>query len=461
MDIKLTNSLTKKKEEFTPIHTGKVGMYACGPTVYSTPTIGNYRTFITSDLLRRMLEFNGYEVKMVMNITDVGHLVSDGDEGEDKMIKAMQREGKSAWDIAKIYTAEFLRDLDRLNISEPTVLPRATDHIEEQIEVIKDLEEKGFTYQISDGIYFDTSKLDDYGKLSGQDLEEKEEGARVAVNEEKKNASDFALWKFSPTDQQREMEWESPWGVGFPGWHIECSAMGEKYLDSPFDIHTGGIDLAPVHHENEIAQTQGARGNNLANYWIHGEFLMIDGGKMSKSLGNAYTIQDLIEKNFDPLAYRFFVMGANYRTLLNFTWQALEASQNALNKLYDDLRSWPEPTEADAEAVEKFRGKISNDLDMPAAVAELWRVVNDDTMDLAVKGATLLKFDEVLGLNMENYLATPLVVPQEVLSLMDQRKQAREEKDWMQSDQLRDQIAEHGYIVEDTPEGQRVREKHS
>ena len=292
MEIQLTNTLTRKKEAFKPIQSGKAGIYACGPTVYSTPSVGNYRTFLFTDLLRRVLTFNGLEVKLVMNITDVGHLTDDNDEGEDKMIVAMRREGKTAWEIAEHYTEQFLQDMQRLNILEPTVLPKATDHIDQQINMIQEIEQRGFAYTISDGVYFDTSKLSEYGKLSGQSLDEKEEGARVAVNPEKRHASDFALWKFSPEGVKRDMEWDSPWGKGFPGWHIECSAMSETYLGSTFDIHTGGRDLAPVHHENEIAQSVGANGKEAVHIWMHGEFLQIDGGKMSKSLNNVYTIDD-------------------------------------------------------------------------------------------------------------------------------------------------------------------------
>ncbi|MFH1631472.1 MAG: cysteine--tRNA ligase [bacterium] len=459
MPITLYNTLTRRKEEFTPIHKGKVGMYSCGPTVYQTASIGNFRTFIMSDVLRRMLEFNGYEVRHVMNITDVGHLTDDADEGEDKMIVAMRREGKSAWDVAEFYTERFLKDQNRLGNKRPTTMPKATEHIEDQIAFIKALEEKGITYRTSDGVYFDTSKLASYGKFSGQKLEEKEEGARVEANKEKRNPSDFALWKYSPADGHRQMEWDSPWGVGFPGWHIECSAMSEKYLDSPFDVHTGGIDLAPVHHENEMAQTIAARGNKLANYWLHGEFLLIDGGKMSKSLGNVYTVDDLIEKGFDPLAYRYFTFTAHYRSKLNFTWEALEGAQNALNNLRDSAREWDSPGEADANAVDRFKAKINDDLDMPGAVAELWGIVNDEKMESSAKSATILKLDEVLGLQLGEYVARPVQVSEKIKKLLAERQKARAEKDWSQSDVIRGKIAEEGFTVEDTSTGQRVREK--
>lgn len=457
MTLKLTNTLTRKKEEFTPIHTGKVGLYACGPTVYGYPSIGNYRTFLFTDLLRRSLEFLGYEVRHVMNITDVGHLTGDSDDGEDKMITAMKREGKSAWDIAEYYTKVFLADMDALHMLRPHQLPKATEHIEEQIAFIQEIEKQGFAYVISDGVYFDTSQLADYGKLSGQALEEKEEGARVAVNPEKRNATDFALWKFSTTDEDRLMEWESPWGKGFPGWHIECSAMSEKYLDMPFDIHTGGADLAPVHHTNEIAQCQGAHGHDPVHVWMHGEFLQIDGGKMSKSLGNVYTIQDLQEKSIEPLAYRYFILNAHYRSTLNFTWESVQAAQNALHRLRVLVRDWDQATQPDEASVEAFRACLEDDINMPKALALMWEVVNSD-MESGIKSATLLQFDRVFGLGLKAYIATPLQITDEVQALLDERKQARDQKNWEMSDQLRDRIAELGFVVEDKPDGQKVRE---
>ena len=467
----LTNTLSRKKEEFVPIHAGKVGVYACGPTVYGAPSVGNYRTFLFTDILHRVLAFNGYEVKLVMNITDVGHLTDDGDEGEDKMIVAMMREGKTAWDIAKFYTDQFLKDLDRLNVLEAHVLPKATDHIEEQINMIKEIEEKGFAYTISDGVYFDTSKLVDYGKLTGQALDEKEEGARVAVNPEKKNPSDFALWKLSNPQTNssstssehlpnRQMEWESPWGKGFPGWHIECSAMSEKYLDTPFDIHTGGADLAPVHHSNEIAQSQAAHGVDPVHIWMHGEFLQIDGGKMSKSLNNVYTIDDIVEKGFDPLAYRYFTLNAHYKSLLNFTWESLEASQNALNNIRDSVRAWDAATEVDEAYMGRFTLAVNDDLDMPKALSILHEVVNDKKVLTAVKSATLLEFDKVFGLQLVDYIAQTLNVPKEVEELLDERTKAREGKDWDGADVIREKILALGYVVEDSADGQTVKESH-
>lgn len=458
--MKLTNTLSRKKEEFKSIHAGKVGMYSCGPTVYSAATIGNFRAVLTADLIKRALRFNGYEVKHVMNITDVGHLVGDGDVGEDKMLVAMRNEGKTAWEVAEIYTYLFLRDMERLNIEIPSVMPKATDHIAEQIEYVEDLEKNGFTYATSDGIYFDTSKLENYGQLSGQKSEDKEAGARVEINTEKRNPEDFALWKFSPKNQKRDMEWPSPWGVGFPGWHIECSAMSEKYLDTPFDIHTGGEDLAMVHHPNEIAQTEGARGHKPVNYWVHNAFVQVNGGKMSKSLGNAYTIEDLIEKGFDPLAFRYFILQANYSSPQNFTLEGLQASQNALNNLRDRLRILPEPAEFDLPTMLEFKEAIDDDVNAPVALAIMFKVLDNSELDPAVKAGTILKFDEFFGLNLEDYVAQEVVVPVEIKEMLQKRQLARVAKDWRLSDELRDKIADLGFVVEDGPSGQAIKEKH-
>lgn len=454
--MKLYNTLTREKDVFKPIQEGKVGVYACGPTVYWFAHIGNMRTNLFVDLLHRALTFNGFDVRLIMNITDVGHLTDDEDAGEDKMIVAMKREGKTAKEIAGFYTEAFFTDLDRLNIVRAQEYPLATEHIAEQIEMIKQLEENGFTYTTSDGVYFDTSKLESYGRMSGQSAEEKQAGARVDMGE-KKNVTDFALWKLSAEGSQRQMEWESPWGTGFPGWHIECSAMSKKYLDVPFDIHTGGIDHIPVHHENELAQTQGADGCLQANVWMHGEFLTVDGGKMGKSLGNLYTLDQLAERGIDALAYRYFVLGAHYRTKLNFTFEALEAAQNALRRLRSTVREWEQGTEADADFVTRFTDVVSDDLNTPQALALMWELVDSD-LPTGTKSATLLKFDEVLGLGLEEFVGAPLPIPVAVQELLDKREEARAEKEWGQSDTLRDEIAALGFVVEDTDAGQVVRE---
>ncbi len=469
--LKVWNTLHKKLEEFKPIKKGQVGMYTCGPTVYNPVTLGNWRAFIFDDVLHRSLEFFGYKVNQVMNITDVGHLVGDADEGEDKIEREAVRQGKTAQEIAQHHEAVFREGMSRLNIEMPTVMPRATEHIPEQISLIQQLEKKGMTYRTSDGMYFDTAKFSDYGKLSGQSLEEKKEGARVAVNPEKKHPSDFALWKFSPNPpaggQRRHMEWESPWGIGFPGWHIECSAMSVKYLGQPFDIHCGGIDLLPVHHENEIAQTEAATGQPLANYWLHSEFLLIDGRRMGKSEGNAYTIDDLAAKNFcakgapasggDPLAFRYYCLGTHYRSKMNFTWEGMEAAQNALNKLYAVARQLsvgagsPRPG-AETAPLQSFQSSIGDDLNTPQALAIMWEMLKSD-LSAEEKGGMLVKMDEVLGLKLGNVIGKMIEAPNEVRHLAEEREQARAMKDWKKSDELREQIRALGWNVEDRSDG--------
>lgn len=435
-------------------------MYSCGPTVYAYAHIGNLRCFIFADVLRRALEFSGYRVRHVMNITDVGHLVGDADAGEDKMEVARKRDKKTAWDVAKFYTAAFVVDMGKLNLKKHYATPFATAHIDDQIELIKILEKKGFTYQTSDGIYFDTAKLPDYGKLTGQRREEMTAGARVEINEEKRQPWDFALWKFSPKDQKREMEWESPWGKGFPGWHIECSVMSRKYLGQPFDIHTGGIDHIPTHHTNEIAQSEAAYGVPLANLWMHGEFLLVQEGRMGKSEGNLITLAEVEKRGFHSLAYRYFTLGAHYRSKLNFTWEAVGAAQNALLSLYDTVREWKKPRGKAREYEERFQTALADDLNMPEALAVMWELVKSD-LPSAAKSKTLLRFDEVLGLGLDQYVAKPLKVPAAVKQLVGEREAARKAKNWALADELRKKIAVAGFVVEDTSDGPRAREKHS
>lgn len=466
MSIFLYNTLTRKKEPFVPRKSNVVGMYVCGPTVYDRASIGNMRSYVFADTLRRVFEADGYRVTHVMNITDVGHLTGDNEgdanSGEDRLEKGSRREGKTAWDVAKHYTDLFVQDLGKLNIQLPHVMPRATDHIAEQIAFIEAIEEKGLAYRISDGIYFDTAKLPSYGRLSRQSLSEKAEGARVEVNIEKKNPTDFALWKFSPEGEKRQMEWDSPWGVGFPGWHIECSAMGGKYLGVPFDIHTGGIDHIPVHHENELAQTDAARGCLEANVWMHNEFLLVDGGRMGKSLGNAYSLDDLAVKGVSPRAFRIFLLGAHYRTHLNFTFDAALAAQNAINNLVDTLREWAKPGDihADEASLSEFMDRMHDDLDTAGALAVFWDVVRNEQMPSGVKSATVLKMDEVLGLALTDIVAHPLEISHEAQGLLDDRARARANKEWQKSDEIRDVLASMGYAVEDTVGGQRIREFH-
>jgi len=458
MDLYLYNTLTRKKEIFKPINPPFVGIYTCGPTVYNYAHIGNLRTYIFEDILKRVLLYNGYKVKHVMNITDVGHLTSDADEGEDKIELEAKRERKNAWQIAEFYTTAFKSDIKKLNILEPDIWCKATEHIDDFIALIKVLEEKGYTYRTSDGIYFDTSKLPDYGKLAGQDIEEILPGARIEYNPEKKNPSDFALWKFSPKNVKRQMEWDSPWGVGFPGWHIECSAMSTKYLGQPFDIHCGGVDHIKIHHTNEIAQSEAAYGKPMANYWLHGEFLVLGEKRMGKSEGNFITLSVLEEKGYNPLAYRYFCFTAHYRSPLKFTWSAIDSAQRALNRLYENIKKYPrEDVEFHKEYEEKFHLAINDDLDMPKAISIVWELIKDDTITPEVKRATLIQFDKVLGLSFDNPPEIKIDVPEEIWNLLEEREIARKEKNWERADKIREEIKNRGYIIEDTPQGPRIK----
>jgi cysteinyl-tRNA synthetase len=465
--LSLYNTASRSIKTIKPLIDGKIGMYCCGPTVYGRAHIGNLRTYITEDILRRALEYiEGYEVKHVMNITDVGHLVGDEDQGEDKMEKSSRETGKSAWDIAKEYEEMFFQDCMSLNILKPTVTPRATERIDDQIELIKALEIKGFTYQTSDGIYFDTSKFPSYGSLSGQKLEDKQEGARVEKNAEKKNSTDFALWKFSESQTtnpesrfKRQMEWQSPWGIGFPGWHIECSAMSRKELGQPFDIHCGGVDHVPVHHENEIAQSESAYGAPFVNYWLHGEFLTIEGQKMSKSLGNVYSLDDLKERGIAPVVLRLFFLGANYRSKQNFTWESIEGTKNAYEKLVRAIRTWGDCGEQGIGELEvEFRDAIEDDLNTPKALAVLWKLVDSDH-DTSSKRASLKFMDGILGLGIADLKQEVAGIPDEIRALAEDRLKAKAEKNWNESDRLRDLILEKGFIVNDTKDGYEVEKK--
>ena len=453
MDIYFYNTLTKKKELFKTIEPQKVKMYSCGPTVYKDATIGNMRTNLFQDTLRRVLEYNGYEVKQVMNITDVGHLVSDGDEGEDKMLKSAREEHKTPMEIAEHYTKLFFRDLERLNVETPEVICKATDHIKEMLEMVQKIMERGYAYETSTAIYFDVSKLDEYGILSGIKLDEQKSGARVEVDPEKKNPYDFALWIKAP--ENHLMKWDSPWGPSYPGWHIECSAMSTKYLGEEFDIHTGGIDLIPTHHENEIAQNKGACGKIPAHYWMHGEYLLINGGKMSKSLGNVYLLDDIVKRGYDPLVYRLFNFSCHYKGKLNFTWEGIEAASTALTRLRDGYQKHltgnaDVPDEVIAEIENKFHQAINDDLNMPLAMSAVWEAVK--YQDKSPKIAKLLEmFDTVLGLKITEKRKEE--IPEEILDLVEQRKIARQDKNWAESDRIRDLITEKGYRVKDTKDG--------
>ena len=458
--MKVYNTLDREKEEFTPIQGNLVRMYSCGPTVYSYAHIGNMRTYIFMDLLRRSLRFCGFKVKGVMNITDVGHLLSDGDEGEDKMQKAARKEGKTPWEIAAFYTEAFFKDIDALNVSRPEIIAKATDHIPEMIEFVQELLEKGYAYEISDGIYFDIGKFPGYGKLSGQTVDEKEAGARIEENSEKRHPADFALWK--KADKNHIMQWESPWGMGFPGWHIECSAMSKKYLGEVFDLHTGGIDAVPVHHENEIAQNEALAGKKTVNYWMHGEFMMVDGGKMSKSLGNVYTISDLEKKGYLPLDFRYFCLNAQYRKKLNFTFEGMDAAHTSYERLRNALYAHKTSDAATDPAViadlyKRFKDAVEDDMNIPFALGVLWEAVklpkSKDVYKLA------LEFDKVLGLSLDKVTAPApekIDVPEEVAALAEKRFAAKKEKNWAEADRLRAEIAAMGYVIKDTKEGYEI-----
>ena len=464
MELKLYNTLTRKKENFKPLIGNEVRIYTCGPTVYNYAHIGNFRSYIFMDNLRRVLKYNGYKLKHVMNITDVGHLESDADEGEDKMEKAAKRENKNPYDIAKFYTEAFFKDMESLNIEIPEIIAKATDHIPEMIEYVKKIIENGYAYETSKGIYFDISKLDKYPVLSNRKMDEQIAGARVDVDPEKKNPYDFALWIKAP--ENHIMKWESPWGLSYPGWHLECTAMGNKYLGEEFDIHTGGVDHIPIHHENEIAQAKGATGKIHAKLWMHVEFLQVDGGKMSKSLGNVYTISQLAERGIEALAYKLFCYSAHYRTKLNFTFDGALSSQKALNRLREGyLKHLKGEDEVKNEIIQEYETKfletINDDLNIPAAMGIIWDIVRSEQK--SKKYAELLeKFDQVLGLDIKNsqrYLEkqSNIEIPEEIKELIEKRKIARQEKNWKLSDEIRDILVKKGYQVEDSKEGMIVK----
>jgi len=455
--MRLYNTLTRQKEEFVPLEDNRVRMYSCGPTVYNYAHIGNLRTYVFMDILRRTLKYNGYELYNAMNITDVGHLVSDEDEGEDKMVKGAREQKKTPWEIAEYYTAAFMRDIAALNIEKPEVIPKATEHIKEMIEFVEGLLEKGYAYETSDGIYFDISKFKDYGKLSRLNLEEQMAGARVEVNDEKRHPADFALWKKAP--KEHIMQWESPWGMGYPGWHIECSAMSRKYLGDTFDIHTGGVDHIPVHHENEIAQSEALLGKPAVRYWLHGEFMMVNNGKMSKSLGNTYTISDLKEKGYNPLAFRYMCLNAHYRNKLNFTWDVMQASQVSYDRFIEGALQHKEgtaviPKDVLTSFLTEFEEAINDDLNIPKALGVAWNMVRypEKSKDIY---ELLLKMDSVFGLGIEDAGkkdAEP-ELDSEIEQLIEERQQARKEKNWKRADEIRDRLKEMGIELQDTPQG--------
>jgi cysteinyl-tRNA synthetase len=515
MELKLFNTLTRKKEIFKPIKKDYVGMYSCGPTVYWYPHIGNMRTYVFSDILKRVLEYNGFNVKHVMNVTDVGHLVNDGDIGEDKIEKGAKNalylkcknckkeffsgiilpknvfenskiennkhecpicktinspnkieyyykednKKTKAEDIANYYWKVFRDDFKKLNIIEPSIWTKATEHIKEQIELIKKLEEKGYTYRTEDGIYFDTSKFKDYGKMAKLNTEELIAGKRTEMRD-KKNKTDFALWKFSENPGVRQQEWESPWGIGFPGWHIECSAMSMKYLGESFDIHTGGEDHIQVHHTNEIAQSEAATEKKFVNYWLHGAYLTFHGEKISKSKGGLYTISELEKQNFHPLSFRYMCLTTHYRKPLNFSLGILESAQNSFNRLkniiseikYKDEKKNKKNIDA---AKKQFLEIINDNLNLPKATAFLWEILRDEKLNDSEKYELTIDFDKVLGLGLDK--EENIEIPDDVLKIVEEREVARKNKDWKKSDELREKILKKGYKIDDTKNGTKIK----
>jgi len=459
--LKIYNTLTRKVEEFKPINPPIVKMYTCGPTVYEYSHIGHMRRYVGDDILIRTLEFNNFKVKQVMNITDVGHLTSDSDTGEDKMEKGAQKFGMSVWDIAKKFEKQFFNSADALNIKRPNIVMRATDYIPEQIVFIQSLEKKGFTYKIDDGIYFDTSKFKTYGRLRGeQKAQELKAGARVEMVKGKKNPTDFALWKFTPSGTRRQMEWESPYGLGFPGWHIECSTMAIKGLDTEtLDIHTGGIDHIAIHHTNEIAQSEAATGKQFVKYWVHHNFLHVDRQKMSKSIGNIYTVEEVVRRGFDPMSLRYLYLQTHYRQEMNFTWPALEAAQIAYKRLIDEVSKFKNPKIGCAEYEGNFLDAINDDLNMAKALSIVWEMIKSDYPDSA-KAESIYKMDQVLGLDLEKARQKrkkiKIIVPSEVQRLIEERNKLRKQQSYIQADHIRNKIKKLGFNIKDTKKGVEV-----
>ncbi len=462
MEILLTNTMSRRKEVFKPLREGEVGIYTCGLTVYNFAHIGNLRAYVFADTLKRMFLFNGYKVNHVMNITDVGHLTGDEDEGEDKMEAGARREGKTVWEIVDFYTEAFFDDLKRLRIIFPTVTCRATRHVDDMIDMIRKIESNGYTYVAGGNVYFDTSKLPDYGKLARLKLDEDKMRSRVESDPYKRNPFDFVLWFTRYKYDSHAMQWDSPWGRGFPGWHIECSAMSSKYLGERFDIHTGGIDHIPIHHTNEIAQSEAAFGHEWVNYWLHSEFLVIgEGEKMSKSLGNFITLQTLIDEGYDPAEYRYYLLGAHYKKQLAFTLEALDGAKSAMKRLttkIGELKGSEAPvSKLNSVLLNEFHEAINDDLNTPRALAVLWKVVDSEDLRPGEKLSLINEFDRVLGLGLSEIETE--VIPEEVEELANQRDQARRGKDWKKADELRKLISEKGYEVLDERDGYKIRKK--
>jgi len=458
--MKLYNTPDRRVVDFVPLEPGKVSMYCCGPTVYNYAHIGNLRAYLFEDILRRTLEMEGYQVKHVMNVTDVGHLTGDGDDGEDKMIKGAREKGMSVWDIAKFFTEAFFLDSSRLHLLRPSVVSPATEYIPQMVTLIQKLEANGLTYVAGGNVYFDTARFPDYGKMALLDRQEAPALSRVDADAGKKHPRDFVLWFTNSKFGEQAMTWESPWGRGYPGWHIECSAMGLFHLGERSDIHCGGIDHIPVHHTNEIAQSEGAIGHKWVNYWLHNEFLLLSKEKMSKSSGEFLTLQVLVDKGYDPLDYRFFCFGAHYRSPLTFTWEALDAARNARRNLNDRVLEWKAagpgvaPGPASLAHRNAWKEALENDLSTPQALAALWALVKDTGIPPAEKLGAAVWMDEVLGLGLAD-LEVPVAdpVPSEVAALAAARSEARKAKDWKRSDVIRDELKALGWLIEDTAAG--------
>ncbi len=483
MNVKFLNSESRRLEDFVPVEEGRVGLYCCGPTVYNYAHIGNMRAYTFEDVLRRTLEYAGYKVNHVMNVTDVGHLTDDGDDGEDKMIRSAREKGMSVWDIAAHFTEAFFRDTENLNILRPHVVCRATEHVQDMIAMIRTLEEKGFTYTAGGNVYFDTSKFPDYGKMANLENQNLHHGARVGVDSSKKNYTDFVLWFTKSKFDGQAMQWDSPWGRGYPGWHIECSAMSSKYLGPHFDIHCGGVDHIPVHHTNEIAQSEAANGCTWVNYWLHNEFILMKNGKMSKSKGAFITLQDLLDKGYDALDYRYFLLGGHYRSQLVFTWESLDAARSARQSLMQKTALLVEELKTEAgtgvmelpgvenleeegrRILKEFREHISADLNTPRVLADLWSLLKNKGLPVREKLSLVMDMDRILGLKLqeagkekgkdgaagEGDLESLEIA--EIDALVAERQKARKNKDFALSDAIRDDLAARGIQIMDTPQG--------
>lgn len=462
MKLRFFNTMSRTKEDFIPIDKNEITYYSCGPTVYWTPHVGNLRAYVFTDILKRVLLYNKYKVKHCMNYTDVGHLTSDADTGEDKIEKAAKKENKTAIEISEHYTMEFNRDCKKLNIIPPTITCKATEYIQEQIELIEKLEKKGFTYKTDDGIYFDSSKFPDYGKLGRINIDELSPGKRTCMRG-KKHKTDFALWKFSEKPGVRQQEWKSPWGTGFPGWHTECCAMSIKHLGEQFDIHTGGEDHIQVHHTNEIAQAETYTGKKpWVNYWMHNGYLTFKGEKVSKSKGGLYTLAELENKGYNPIDFRYLCLTAQYRKQLNFSFEAMDSAKNTLARLKHKILELKNNTDSNkTENYDKFKEEflegVNNDLNTPKALSVLWAMLDDKELGSLEKLELAFDFDKVLGLSLENVKEEKIEAPKDVLSLVKARQKAREEKDFAAADKARYELKEKGFAVDDTPDGPKLR----